>query len=99
MSFIPLDVAVKFFIPVRLVRGWAVGMMTSGMLMPEATMNEDCCTPARKDNVGLAGQVGPVKPEAVARPVEEAEIGRASCRERGEVRVVAVALKRKYTVG
>jgi hypothetical protein len=37
------------------------------MLMPEAAMNEDDSFSARKDEVGLAGQILAMKPEAIAR--------------------------------
>ena len=72
MGFITLNVAVQFFIPVGVVRGRAVGVTASGVLVPKAPVNEDRRPLAWEHDVRLAGKAGPMKSKSVACPVEEA---------------------------
>jgi hypothetical protein len=48
---------------------WNVGVTTSRMLMPEATVDEDHFAPAGKHDVRRPREIAAINPEAVAEPM------------------------------
>lgn len=71
VSPVPLYVAIQLLCPVSIIRGWPCGVRAARMLMPEASMHEDCGASAGENYVRIAGQVFPVQPVTIARLMQE----------------------------
>jgi hypothetical protein len=57
-------VAFEFFRPIADVRLWHPGSGAFGVRMPEAAVNEQHRSPPVESEVGVAGQIGTMKPKA-----------------------------------
>lgn len=68
---VALRVSCQLGEPVLLSDGRDRCLLAALMLMPEASVDEDCSAVARKNNVRIARQVSAVKAKAVTKPVEQ----------------------------
>jgi hypothetical protein len=69
------DISVKFGLPEFDAALGRVGETAAGMAMPETAMNKNRDPSARKNDVGSAREIAPVKLESNAEPVEDSPDG------------------------
>lgn len=68
---VPLHGTGKLWQPIVGPGSRQVGKAATFVLMPEATMHEDHLPTTRKDDVWSAGQIPPIDPESVSKPMRE----------------------------
>ena len=66
-----LNVPAEFLLPVGDSTPWGVRVLAAGMLVPEATMDEDHRSVPGKHNVRRPGEISDVQPKPVSASVEQ----------------------------
>jgi len=64
-------IAFEFFAPEGCIGFWYRCSFTSGMLMPEAPMQEDTGPVFRQDDIRRTGKIAPMQTEAVTKSMQE----------------------------
>jgi len=75
VAFVAGGVAFEFFAPPRPAGFWNSSVLAVPMEVPEAPVHENADPVARKNNVGIAGKVSAVQPEAVSHRMQHAANG------------------------
>jgi len=71
MGTVPRVIPLQFLNPIFLIRAWHSRLTTSGMPVPEATMDHYNTSALGKDKIRLPGKVLQMQPVTVAETVQQ----------------------------